>query len=112
MAESKVRCWELPNARGTWQAEPETARRLFAALQDAGFVCELFEDGTNLDGDQFATVCDRWLAPQDWPSTLALATARGGEGWSRWTSGTGGLRAAEVLEALLHRVEYEETRCA
>ena len=59
-----------------------------------------------------ATVCDRWPAPHDWPSTLAMATARGGAGWSRWTSGTGGQRAADVLKTLLHAAEHEERQCA
>jgi Glycosyltransferase family 28 C-terminal domain len=55
------------------------------------------------------TVCERWPAPHDWPSTLAMAAARGGEGWSRWTSGTGGQRAADVLK---YYAEHEETQCA
>ena len=44
--------------------------------------------------------CARWPAPQAWPATLELAMARGGDRWSRWSTGHGARTAADHLAAL------------
>jgi len=44
-----------------------------------------------------ATVRARWPEPHEWDAVLGEALARGGEGWTRWRTGTGAERAAALL---------------
>jgi hypothetical protein len=48
-----------------------------------------------------AVVCPRWPEPRAWPALLSEAVRRGGDPWSRWSSGSGASRAAAVIEELM-----------
>jgi hypothetical protein len=41
-----------------------------------------------------------WPSADSWPALLHLALARGGQGWSRWSTGAGAADAAAQLRAL------------
>ncbi|MDA0179847.1 hypothetical protein OJ997_06040 [Solirubrobacter phytolaccae] len=53
-----------------------------------------------LDEARLAVVRTRWPEPHEWDAVLAAALKLGGEGWSRWRTGTGAERAAAVLQEL------------
>lgn len=46
---------------------------------------------------------DAWPSAERWPGLLERAVARGGEGWSRWSTGHGAAVAAARLDALVDR---------
>lgn len=50
-----------------------------------------------------AVGCTSWPTRERWPSILHEAHRRGGEGWSRWSSGHGARDAAGHLDALAAR---------
>ena len=45
-----------------------------------------------------------WPAATDWPALLERALARGGDGWARWSTGTGAADAARLVHALADRL--------
>ncbi|NMH92286.1 UDP-N-acetylglucosamine--N-acetylmuramyl-(pentapeptide) pyrophosphoryl-undecaprenol N-acetylglucosamine transferase [Pseudonocardia bannensis] len=47
-----------------------------------------------------ATVAARWPDPDRWPGLLERTLRRGGGSWAAWSTGTGGQRAAALLEEL------------
>ncbi|QKE82542.1 hypothetical protein [Arthrobacter sp. NEB 688] len=44
-----------------------------------------------------------WPSADDWPGLLEQATLRGGQGWSRWSTGRGAREAAAWLDSLAGR---------
>lgn len=45
----------------------------------------------------------QWPAADEWPALLEAATRRGGDGWSRWSSGHGAEDAAARIDALVEQ---------
>jgi hypothetical protein len=58
-----------------------------------------------------ALVRTRWPAADEWPELLASASRVGGEGWSRWSDGRGGDRAALLLASVANAWEADRV-CA
>ena len=82
-------------------AEVAAARRPAVVLPQNRPHGEQRATGEALRRAGIAVVCGRWPAAHRWPPLLAGAGARGGDGWSRWSSGDGAARAAAVLDDLV-----------
>jgi len=84
-------------------AEVAAARRPTVILPQDRPHCEQRATAAALRRAKIGVVETTWPRSDRWPHLLERAMVRGGSGWSRWSSGNGAARAAEVLDNLATR---------
>ena len=81
-------------------AEIAAARRPAVIVAQQRPHAEQESTARRIDDWRIAVGRTGWPEAHSWPDLLALAVARGGQGWSRWSDGTGAQQVAGHLAGL------------
>ena len=81
-------------------AEVAAARRPAVVVAQPRPHDEQVATARRVDDWRIAVGCQAWPPAHEWPELLDRALARGGQGWSRWSTGDGAARVAAHLAGL------------
>jgi hypothetical protein len=81
-------------------AEVAAARRPAVVVAQPRPFGEQLATARQVEAHEIAVGRDAWPPAHDWPGLLALALARGGTGWARWSTGHGAADASARLSTV------------